>query len=103
MLAAASLRPIRSLLLIAVLLIIYGSLYPGRLRQEPISLTLALLHLRYSWPVVFPPRILADCAMNVLIYIPLGWMGFLSLRTTPILVRLPVPMLLAGLLSLSLE
>jgi VanZ family protein len=88
------------ILLITILLLIYGSLFPFRFHAVPPESAWTML---YSWPAIdrFEVR---DIAINVLIYLPIGLFGALWLdkgrprATTPALT-----ILLALALSMSME
>lgn len=68
----------RRILLIVILLVIYGSLYPFDFhsRHLPASPLWILLH---SWVPVLDRSTVVDIAINVLIYIPVGLFGSLAL------------------------
>jgi VanZ family protein len=64
------------LLLLAVALIVYGSLYPWQFDfGRHVDAWQLLLH---SWPSAFTRYVARDIALNVLLYVPLGAAAFLS-------------------------
>ncbi|MCZ2151199.1 MAG: VanZ family protein [Bryobacterales bacterium] len=97
-----SARPARLLLLFIVVLILYGSLYPGVLHPGGAPAA-AMDYLLHSWPRSFDPRIAVDALLNVLIYVPLGWLGYLSLAGAPRAVRLAGAVGFGCALSLTVE
>lgn len=88
------------LMTITTVVILYGSLYPFEFRVPaegggPLS---ALLH---SWRTM-PGR--GDFVANVLLYVPLGWFGFLSLsRRMSVWLRLFFVIIAGAALSVSME
>ena len=66
------------ILLIAILLILYGSLYPFHFESRHLAGAPAWL-LFHSWPSAMDRSVWVDAAVNILIYIPLGFFGGLSI------------------------
>ena len=83
------------ILLIVVVLVAYGSLYPFdfHFRQLGASPLWILFH---SWPSALDRTVPADVVLNVLIYFPIGFFGSLSLGRKK-------PVLLAAALSACIE
>jgi VanZ family protein len=95
--------PHRRILFIVVALILYGSLYPWQfqVRHYGASPLWILLH---RWPSSMDRYLLWDVAINVALYLPLGMFAFLALSgKASRLVRIGVPLLLALVLSSSIE
>jgi VanZ family protein len=93
---------LKRILLIVIVLIVYGSLYPWNFyaRQLPANPLWMLLH---SWPARqdLDPR---DAAINVLLYMPLGMFAFLALdHRQRLLLRWIGPLLLGLVLSSCIE
>jgi len=66
------------LLLLAIALIVYGSLYPWQFDfSRPVDAVRLLLH---SWPDAWTRFVARDVAINVLLYVPLGAAAFLAAR-----------------------
>ena len=66
------------LLLLAIALIVYGSLYPWQFDfSRPVDAVRLLLH---SWPDAWTRFLARDVAINVLFYVPLGAAAFLAAR-----------------------
>ena len=91
----------RRLLLLVVLIVVYGSLYPWHFafagRPEPVSL---LLH---SWPAEWSRFLLRDIVINVLLYVPVGAVACLALRPRWPRAALAAAIAFGGALSLSME
>ncbi|HZL55494.1 MAG TPA: VanZ family protein [Bryobacteraceae bacterium] len=92
------------ILLIVVVLIVYGSLYPWdfvarQLDTNPLSI---LLH---SWNSdVIDRRFIADVIINIAIYVPLGMTGYLAFRRYRLwMLEIAGPVLLGALLSATME
>jgi VanZ family protein len=91
------------LLLLAIALVIYGSLYPWDFDfHRQVDPLYVLLH---SWPDAWSRFVARDIALNVLLYIPVGALAFLSMRPRR---RMRFPVLLAAIalgfaLSTSME
>jgi VanZ family protein len=66
------------ILLIVILLIVYGSLYPFHFHPAQ-SAASPLWMLFHSWPPVVDRSVLVDIVLNVFIYLPVGLFGSLSL------------------------
>jgi len=66
------------LLLLAVGLIVYGSLYPWRFHFEPSADPFRILF--HSWPHVWDRYLLRDAFLNIVIYAPVGGLAFLWLE-----------------------
>jgi VanZ family protein len=93
----------RRVVLIVVVLILYGSLYPWEFhaRQLGASPPWILLH---SWPDAINRYMLWDIVVNIALYAPLGVFGFLAMSEgAPRAVRVVAPVLLALALSASVE
>src|SRR5580704_15997799 len=93
----------RRVVLIVVVLILYGSLYPWEFhaRQLGASPPWILLH---SWPVAIDRYALWDFVINIVLYVPLGVFAFLAMSEgAPRVVRIFAPVLLALALSASVE
>jgi VanZ family protein len=74
-----SLNSMYRIWLIVVALIVYGSLYPFHFRDPHLAAS-PLWVLAHSWPTGFDRFVVRDIVVNLLIYIPVGLMGFLALR-----------------------
>ena len=83
------------ILLLILILIVYGSLYPFDFQTRGLSLS-AAWRLLYSWPTDFDRSIIIDIVLNILIYLPLGFAGGLSIGSAR-------SMLLAATLSAGIE
>jgi VanZ family protein len=93
----------RRALLIVVALILYGSLYPWHFHARHLAGS-PLWILLHSWPAAVNRYILWDVAVNVVLYVPFGIFGFLSMRDgAPPALRMAVPLALALALSASVE
>ncbi len=95
--SVSSERPLRRILLLVVILIVYGSLYPWHfaphhLAENPLRI---LLH---SWPHEAPHYFFEDAAVNIALYIPLGFAAYLAFRKSVL-----APVLLGLLLSSAIE
>ena len=89
------------LLLLALALIIYGSLYPF---EFDFAREHGLLTLLHSWPARFDRFELRDAAVNVLLYVPLGATVFLQLaRRFSRAIAIPLAVACGLGLSFSLE
>jgi VanZ family protein len=89
------------ILLIVIVLIVYGSLYPWDFHSISLGASRILIH---SWPDHIDRFLFRDVAVNVLIYMLVGVFGLLALRQkfrTPFAVTVTV--LLAVALSSSIE
>ena len=93
----------RFLLLLTILLIVYGSLYPGTPRGGETSFSKAFSVLLDSWPRFWDRSLAVDLLLNILIYIPLGLLGLLSIPKRSQIARIAGPILFAFLLSLTME
>ena len=93
-----------AILAVVIVLLIHGSLYPWKFvaRDLPASPLYILFH---SWDAdLRQPRVLADIAINLVIYMPLGWTAYLFLRRLPSnVLRVLLPVLLGASLSATLE
>ena len=95
--------PYRRILLIVVALILYGSLYPWQFHLHRLGAN-PLWILLHSWPAGINRYEVWDVAVNVALYLPAGVFGFLAVRErAPQAVRIVTPLLLALLLSASVE
>ena len=90
------------ILLAITALLIYGSLYPWRF-HEPLTPGGPLHALLNSWEVSFNRFIVRDMALNIAIYMPFGMAAYLWLHARAGWIRFTVPVLLAALLSTSIE
>lgn len=89
------------ILLITIVLIVYGSLYPFHFHPSPARPLWVLFH---SWPAALDRFEIRDIAINILIYIPIGlfgalWFGRGKARCLPPVLTI----VLAAALSLSME
>ena len=91
-------RKLVGLLAFVVLLILYGSLYPWEF--EPLRDTDPLTVLLHSWNFELNRFILRDIAVNVTLYLPLGFVGYLVFRRTR---RRIAPILLAASIGCALS
>src|SRR4051794_32547425 len=66
------------ILLLVVVLIVYGSLYPWSFEARHLDANPFVL-LSRSWPTRIDVSLIRDFILNVLLYIPLGITAFLSL------------------------
>ncbi len=91
------------ILLIIVLLIVYGSLYPFQFR--PVVFNSGILsHLLHAWPPVLDRSDIGDAVVNLFLYMPVGMFAYLSLdRHGDRRLRSILPVVLCFLLSLSME
>jgi VanZ family protein len=90
-------RPLRRILLLVVILIVYGSLYPWHfvphhLAENPLRI---LLH---SWPLEAPRYFFEDAVVNIALYVPLGFAAYLVFRKS-----LVAPLVLGLMLSSAIE
>jgi VanZ family protein len=65
------------LLLLTLVLIAYGSLYPWHFRSAPIGVSPFGI-IEHSWPRHFDGPTVRDIAANVLLYLPVGLFGLLT-------------------------
>jgi len=65
------------LLLLTLVLIAYGSLYPWHFRSAPPGVSPFSI-IEHSWPRHFDGPTVRDIAANVLLYLPVGLFGFLT-------------------------
>jgi VanZ family protein len=91
-------RKLFGLLGFVVLLIVYGSLYPWEF--EPLRAADPLTILLHSWDFELNRFILRDIAVNVALYLPLGFVAYLAFRRTR---RRVTPILLAAFLGCALS
>jgi len=93
--------PLGRILLIFVLLIVYGSLYPFRFHPLPGG----VLSVMFSaWPDEFTRYVLRDTAVNLLLYLPIGVFGALWIGKDRLGARAAALTLLLGAsLSASME
>ena len=93
-------RGLRRVLILIVILIVYGSLYPWHFapRQLPGNPIGILLH---AWRPAPWPFLLRDIVVNISLYIPLGFVAQLAMRKSRM--ALYGPVLLALLLSMAVE
>ena len=97
------LRPIRMILILVVILIVYGSLYPGTFRTEGVAFSQAVSILIHSWPTNIVPSLSVDIVLNVLIYIPVGIFGVIACSNRSRLTQTLAPVSLGLLLSAAME
>jgi VanZ family protein len=94
---------LKRLLLLAIALIVYGSLYPWqfdwwRTSESPLDVLLR------SWPATVDRFLLRDIAINLLLYFPLGMTAFLTVaRRHSRTAAVTVALLLGAVLSTSME
>jgi VanZ family protein len=102
--AASRLEGVRSnvyrVLLIIAALIVYGSLYPWEFHATQLAASPPWV-LVHSWPTVIDRFLIRDIAVNILIYMPLGVFGFLTLRqnvtgTFAVLITIMIGLLLSS-------
>lgn len=96
-------RILRRVLILIVILIVYGSLYPWHFvpARMPAHPLLALLH---SWPAQRPVYFIRDSIVNVTLYMPLGLAAHLALRRGGLrALSLFGPLVLGAILSTSME
>lgn len=91
-----------SLLMVVCVLLLYGSLYPWQFHTGP-SLTGAFRHVFSAWPARFGLGELKDIIVNLVVYTPVGFLGYLSQSHGFRLWRAVWPVGLGFLLSLSVE
>jgi glycopeptide antibiotics resistance protein len=91
-------RKLIGLLASVVLLIVYGSLYPWEF--EPLRDTDPLTILLHSWDFELNRFILRDIAVNVALYLPLGFAAYLVFRRPR---RRLAPILLAAVMGCALS
>lgn len=92
-----------SYLLVAVCaLLLYGSLYPWEFHSGP-TLAAAIRHVFSSWPARYDLGELKDILLNLIIYLPVGFAGYLAEGGQHRLRRLVWPGLLGFALSLAVE
>lgn len=90
--------PLRGILLIVVLLIVYGCLYPFSFHAPPAHGWTIFLH---NWPAELSRFVVRDALVNLLLYVPLGVSAFIVFAPGPWSPALPL--ILASLLSFALE
>jgi VanZ family protein len=91
-------RKLIGLLAFVVLLIVYGSLYPWEF--EPLRDTDPLTVLLHSWDFELNRFILRDIAVNIALYLPLGFVAYLVFRRPRHRIT---PIVLAALLGCALS
>lgn len=90
------------ILLIIVVLIVYGSLYPFEYRPAPAEGVLS--HFLHAWPSKLQPSDFGDIVVNLFLYMPVGMFAFLALeRHGERRLRWILPVLLSLFLSCSME
>jgi VanZ family protein len=72
-------RILRRVLILVVLLIVYGCLYPWRFTIPHLAAN-PLAVLLHSWPSLAPRYFVRDVLINVSLYVPLGFAGHLHFR-----------------------
>ncbi len=90
-------RPLRRILLLVIILIVYGSLYPWHFVPRHLSEN-PLWILIHSWPFDALHHLSDDTAVNIALYIPLGFAAYPVFRKS-----LLAPVLLGLLLSSAIE
>jgi VanZ family protein len=91
------------ILILTVVLIVYGSLYPWDFHSRQVSAS-PLLVLIASWPARLSVNLLRDAILNVLLYIPLGAAAFLALaRKWGVAIGIAGALLIGFALSMSVE
>jgi VanZ family protein len=91
-------RRLVALLFFIVLLILYGSLYPWEF--EPLRDTDPLTVLLHSWDLELNRFIIRDIGVNIVLYMPLGFVGCLVFRRRR---RVALPVILCGLVGFLLS
>ncbi len=79
-------RKLAALLAFVIALILYGSLYPWEFEVMP-GLN-PVLHLLHSWDSEMNRFVLRDIGINVLLYMPVGFVGWLLFRRMPVAVAI---------------
>jgi len=87
-------RKLIGLLAFVVLLIVYGSLYPWEF--EPLRGTDPFTILLHSWNLKLDRFILRDIAVNIMLYLPFGFIAYLVFHRPR---RRITPILLAGFIG----
>lgn len=90
------------LLMLVCGLLLYGSLYPWQFHDGP-ALSVAARHVFAAWPSRLGLSELKDIIVNLVIYAPVGFLGYLSQRNGFRLWRAAWPVGLAFGLSFSVE
>lgn len=90
------------LLVVVCLLLLYGSLYPWEFRSGP-EFSAALRHVFSAWPSRYGLNEAKDVILNLLIYMPVGFAGYLSRGQDRRTLRLLWPSVLGFALSLCVE
>jgi VanZ family protein len=92
----------QKLLLLAIALIVYGSLYPWEFTPRPLPSLVQVI--RDSWETATLNRfIVRDLCVNVALYMPVGMLGPLAFSRAGKLTRYIAPVLIAAVLSTSVE
>ncbi|HWE50022.1 MAG TPA: VanZ family protein, partial [Bryobacteraceae bacterium] len=91
-------RKLAALLAFIVLLILYGSLYPWEF--EPLRGTDPFTVLLHSWDLELNRFIIRDIGVNIVLYMPLGFVGCLVFRRRG---RVALPVFLCALLGFLLS
>ncbi|MDZ4796552.1 MAG: VanZ family protein, partial [Bryobacteraceae bacterium] len=90
------------LLIAAVALILYASLFPWTFTRSSQHIN-PLWIVFHAWRVTPGARGWSDVLLNVVLYVPVGLLASLKLRTLSWPVRLTTPVLLGSVISLSIE
>lgn len=92
------------ILIVVILLIAYGSLYPWAFEARHLAAS-PLYVLLHSWDAnVYDRRFLFDMAVNVAVYIPLGMTAYLAFRRfKSVALEFLAPVAIGALLSASME
>ncbi len=93
----------KRILLLVAALILYGSLYPWRLRATHLSAS-PIWILLHSWQLTFDRFFFRDAVVNIALYVPFGAFCFLSIsESRSAAFRSLATVLAAALLSASIE
>jgi VanZ family protein len=93
----------RLLFALVVLLIVYGSLYPGHFANNAVPASQAAKILLESWPKPITMGLSSDIVLNVLIYFPAGLLGALSISRRLPVARATLPLIATACLSVLME
>jgi len=95
--------PTKLLLVAVILLLAYGSLYPGNFQTGRATPSQAVTILLHSWPDQISPGVFVDMVLNLFIYLPLGLLGWATTARRSTAFRLIAVVLLGACLSSSME
>jgi VanZ family protein len=94
---------LRRLFVVICALLLYGSLFPWRW-HDGTSLATAVGRVFHSWPTEYSTDVLQDLALNIVVYVPLGLVGYLAGKGGGFrLIRALLPVTVGFLLSLLVE